>query len=290
MRVVLAIAANTFREITRQWVFALILILAAAVLTILVPMPLFTLSHETDMFKDLALSTATLAMVFLVALAASSTMAEELDSRTAMTVLAKPVGRWQFLVGKYLGAVAALALAAAILSAVLFLATYLRVYFDATATERRVAFTKSQDEQALEFRSRMMRHAVSTLPGSVMMFYQAAALAAAAVVLASRFSRVLAVVVTFGLFIAGHLAEFITDAVSHSPDAARHSVTWAAALLPLLETFNVTRVLAHSTLTPGSPEWVAVWSYTGLAGLYALAYATFVLLVGVVLLRHKEMT
>ena len=103
MGAVSVIMLNTFREVVRQRMFLLVLCLTAAALAIMLVTPFFTQREDTQMYKDLSLSTAALAMVFLVALTASSTMAEEFDAKTAMTVLSKPVPRWQFLVGKYLG-------------------------------------------------------------------------------------------------------------------------------------------------------------------------------------------
>ena len=288
MRPILAITVNTFREVVRQRLFLLILVLTVAATAIMLIFPFFTFREDTEMFKDLALSTATLAMVFLVALTASSAVAEELESRTATTVLTKPVARWQFLLGKYLGVLMALAAAMAVLAAVLFVATYMRVYLDAMPREKRLAFTFSQSEPARRFQGKMLNHALAMFPGCVLILSQGAVLAAVAVVLSSRFSRVLAAIVTFGLFLVGHLLEFVQLAVRQSSVAVRALTGWALGLLPLLETFNITGRLSHSELDPAKPEFAAVWSYTGLAGLYALGYAVFVLLLGVVLLSRRE--
>jgi len=225
-----------------------------------------------------------------VALTASSAMAEEIESRTAMTVLAKPVARWQFLLGKYLGVVLALGVATAVLAALLFLTTYIRVYLDAWPRDRVLAFTFSESQPAREFQAKMLNNALATVPGSVMIFYQGTVLAAVAVVLSSRFSRVLAVIVTFGLFLAGHLSEFVETAVRHSTDLTRSVATWTIHLAPFLETFNLTSRLSHAAPDAGSETFAALWTYTGLAGLYALAYAVFVLLLGAALIRGREMT
>jgi len=291
MRAILAIMLNTFREVVRQRLFLLIIVLTAATLAIMLLFPYFTSKQgqDTVMYKDLALSTSTLAMVFLVALTASSAMAEEIESRTATTVLAKPVARWQFLLGKYLGVVLALVVATAVLAVMLFLSSYIRVYLDAWPRDRALAFTFSESQPAREFQAKMLNHALATVPGSVMIFYQGSVLAAVAVVLSSRFSRVLAVIVTFGLFMVGHLSEFVEIAARRSTDLTRGIATWTIHLVPFLETFNLAGKLSQTPLAPGSAEFAAVWSYTGLAGLYAAAYTVFALLVGVLLMGRREM-
>jgi ABC-type transport system involved in multi-copper enzyme maturation permease subunit len=290
MRVILLIALNTFREVVRQRLFLLILGLTVAAVAVMLVFPFFTFREDTAMFKDLSLSTAMLAMVFLVALTASSAVAEELDSKTATTVLVKPVPRWQFLLGKYVGVLLALAAATAVLAVVLFVTVYIRVYLDALPRERQLAFAFSQSVPAREFQNRMLNHALSMFPGSAMIFLQSGVLAAVAVVLSSRFSRVLAAIVTFGLFLAGHLLEFVHLAVRHSPGAVRTLVEWLVGLLPMLETFNITGRLSHAALDPSSAEFAEVWAYTALAAIYAAGYAALILLVGILLLRRREIT
>jgi len=288
MGVLLAITMNTFREVVRQRLFLLILSLTVVGVAVMLAFPFFTIREETPMFKDLSVATVSLAMVFLVALTASSAVAEELDSKTVTTVLVKPVARWQFLLGKYAGVLLSLLVAMAVLSVVMFITTYLRVYIDALPRDRQLAFTFSESQPAREFQALMLHHGLAMFPAAVMVFFQGAVLAAAAVVLSSRFSRVLAVLVTFGLFFVGHLADFIPLAVEQSPDAVRVAVGWLTGVLPFLETFNIAGVVVHLPLDPSSPVFGEVWAYVGLAGLYALGYATFVLLIGVLLLRERE--
>ncbi|NIA22067.1 MAG: ABC transporter permease subunit [Anaerolineaceae bacterium] len=282
------IAVNTFREVVRQPIFILVLILTAVVLALLMWMPLFTLTDDTAMFKDLALHTSALAMVFLVALTASSTVAEEMESKTAMTLLAKPVARWQFVVGKFAGIALAVAAATAIIALLVFLTTYIKVYYSAMPRQRHGVFSMSQSEPVRQFQALMWTHATSTLPACVMIFYRGVVLAAVAVVLSSRFSRVLAVIVTFGLYLVGHLTEFLTNAVRHSPQAIRETVTPAAHLMPFLQNFDIVNQVSHTT--SAQPAFAGVWPYTAWVGLYTLGYATFVLLVGIYLFNRREMT
>lgn len=285
-----AITINTLREVVRQRLFLLIIVLGIAMVALLLLFPFFTFERETEMFKDLALSSTTLVMVFMVALTASSVMAEEIESRTALTVLSKPVSRWQFLTGKFMGVVLSLALAMAIMAVVLFLATYVRVYNDGTGTERAVALEIARDEPARQFQALMFHQALSTIPGAVMIFLQGTVLAAVAVVLSTLTSRVFAVLTTFAVFLLGHLAsEFAHDAIRHAPDATRLGIGWLVNLLPALQTFNITSKLSHNALPPGSEASAIVWAYVGWAAIYALLYGVFVLSVGAAIFRRREL-
>ncbi|MBN2582793.1 MAG: ABC transporter permease subunit [Planctomycetes bacterium] len=286
MRSIAAISVNTFREVVRQPIFILVLALAAAVLVLMMVLPLFGFADEIVLFKDLALHTSALAVVFLVALTAASSVAEELESKTALALLAKPVGRWQLLVGKFAGIVLALVVATAVLAVLLFLTTYVKVYNGALPSERHGAFSMSQSAPVLAFQAKMWNHAVSTMPACVMILYRGAILAAVAVVLSASFSRVLAVIVTFGLYLVGHLTEFLTDAVRHSAAAVRETVTPAAHLLPFLQNFDIVNQVA-STMAD-QPSFAGVWPYTAWVGLYTLGYVTFILLIGIYLFNRRE--
>ncbi|HOI53848.1 MAG TPA: ABC transporter permease subunit [Phycisphaerae bacterium] len=286
MQSIAAISINTFREVVRQPVFILVLALAAAVLLLMMVVPLFGFADEVVLFKDLALHTSALAIVFLVALTAASSVAEELESKTVLALLAKPVARWQLLVGKFAGIVLALAAATAVLALLVFLTTYVKVYNGAMPAERHGAFSMSQSAPVLEFQAKMWNHAASTLPACVMILYRGAILAAVAVVLSAGFSRVLAVIVTFGLYLVGHLTEFLTDAVRHSTALVRDTVTPAAHLLPFLQNFDIVNQV--SAAMADEPAFEGLWAYTGWVGLYTVGYVAFVLLVGTFLFNRRE--
>ncbi len=289
MSALLAITLNTLREVMRQRLFMLIIILGIAMVGLLLLFPFFTLGMETVMFKDLALSSTTLVMVFLVALTASSVMAEELESRTALSVLAKPVSRGQFLVGKFLGVVLALGVAMAIMALVLFLATYVRVYNDASPTERILALDLARDEPARQFQAQMFHQSLAMIPGAMMIFLQGSVLAAVAVVLGSVSSRIFAVLTTFVIFLLGHLvSEYAYDAIRHAPALTRWGTGWLVNILPALQTFNITGKLAHNQLSPGTPVTAAIWAYVGWSALYAAFYGAFILAVGTALFRRRE--
>lgn len=102
---VLSIAQNTALEAIRQPIFTLILC-GAIVLIVLSPfLTFFTLMEGVTMMKDMGLATMFLAGTLLAAFGASSVVSTELENHTAVTVLSKPLGRFEFILGKYIGVV-----------------------------------------------------------------------------------------------------------------------------------------------------------------------------------------
>ncbi|MDD5139718.1 MAG: hypothetical protein PHY43_05585 [Verrucomicrobiales bacterium] len=109
MRQFLTIATNAFMELIRQPVF-LLLMTASVLFEIFLAVPYyFAFGDEPKLIKNSALAVMLLSGLLGAVLGASSSLAREIRSGTALAVLSKPVGRAQFLLAKYAGVAAALA-------------------------------------------------------------------------------------------------------------------------------------------------------------------------------------
>ena len=105
------IAANTFTETIRQPIYGVILLATAILLVLNVSLAAFTLDDDDKLLLDLGLSTLLLSGLFLSAFSATGVLSREIENKTVMTVLSKPVNRPVFILGKFLGLLAALAVA-----------------------------------------------------------------------------------------------------------------------------------------------------------------------------------
>ena len=116
-----AIASNTFVESIRQPVFAIVVGVAVALIALSPLFTMFTLMNAEKFIADMGLATVLLAGLLLAAFSASNVISEEIENKTVLTVISKPVGRIQFILGKYLGIAAALTMATYILTLILVL-------------------------------------------------------------------------------------------------------------------------------------------------------------------------
>lgn len=106
-----AIAKNTFLESIRQPVYAIIVI-SALIMFILSPsLTMYTMSEDNKLLREIGLSTIFLSGLFIAIFTACSAITEEIDSKTVTTVLTKPVNRYVFILGKFLGIAGAVFLA-----------------------------------------------------------------------------------------------------------------------------------------------------------------------------------
>ncbi len=108
MRQFVTIAANTFMELVRQPVFLLLMTASAAFSVFLANVPYFGFGDDPKLVKDSVLAIMLLSGLLGAVLSASSSLARELRTGTALAVLAKPVGRAPFVLAKFAGIAAVL--------------------------------------------------------------------------------------------------------------------------------------------------------------------------------------
>ena len=125
--IILAIARNGFLESIRQPVFIVLVVVGILALVLNVNLAAFTLEDDNKLLIDLGLSTLFLTGLLLAAFTATSVLANEIENKTVLTVVSKPVSRPAFVIGKYLGVAAALAVGYWVLAAVFLLAVRHRV-------------------------------------------------------------------------------------------------------------------------------------------------------------------
>jgi ABC-type transport system involved in multi-copper enzyme maturation permease subunit len=105
------LAKNTFVETLRQPIYA-VLVVAALILFFLSPsLTMYSMEDDNKLLREIGLSTLFLASLFIGIFSACGAVAKEIEDKTILTVLSKPVQRPIFIVAKFLGVSAAVVLA-----------------------------------------------------------------------------------------------------------------------------------------------------------------------------------
>ena len=240
-----AIARNAFREAVRDRVlynlvlFVLLLIAAAIFIGEL------SGGQERKVIVDLGLSAMLLFGVFIAIFVGVGLVYKEIERRTIYAVFSKPVGRGEFLVGKYLG------LCLTLLVNVLVMGVGVSL--------------------ALVYVSRGWDPMIPTLWPAVLLIYIELMLLTAIALLFSSFSSpALSALLTFMIFIIGHFsADLKSLAVSLGSTGARWLFTGLYYLLPNLANYSFITPAAHGR-APSAGFVLA-------SGLYALVYIAVVL-------------
>ncbi len=105
------IARNTFVETIRQPIYGVILLATAVMLVLNVSLAAFTLGDDGKILLDLGLSTLLMSGLFLSVFSAAGVLSREIDNKTVLTVVSKPVSRTVFVLGKFAGLLVAAVLA-----------------------------------------------------------------------------------------------------------------------------------------------------------------------------------
>src|SRR5205807_5050464 len=103
LRQTFTIALATAKEAIRQPAFFVLAFIAGASLICSIFVSYFTFGEDIKMYKDTGLTTISFASLLLALLTASSSVAEEIEGKTAITLLSKPITRRQFIMGTLLG-------------------------------------------------------------------------------------------------------------------------------------------------------------------------------------------
>jgi ABC-2 type transport system permease protein len=111
MRNLMTIAKNTLIETLRQPVYAVIVFVALLLFLISPSLAMYTMDDDNKLLREIGLSTLFLTSLFIAIFSASGAVSVELENKTIMTVLTKPVQRPIFLLAKFLGVLLAVALA-----------------------------------------------------------------------------------------------------------------------------------------------------------------------------------
>jgi ABC-type transport system involved in multi-copper enzyme maturation permease subunit len=116
------VAAATWREAVRQPVSIIVLCLVA-ILTLVLPLlmeahPSFDDDASRNMIREVAVAGTLTCGIVIAVFTASAVLADEIESRTVMTLLAKPIRREEVVLGKFLGITMAVALAFLIMIAI----------------------------------------------------------------------------------------------------------------------------------------------------------------------------
>jgi hypothetical protein len=294
-----AVALAAFREGIRQPMFWFIIVVAVALMALMPVLPYFTLGEDYKMVKDLGFSTIMLCAGLFGVLNASISITEEIEGRTAVTLMSKPVSRRQFLLGKFAG----------IALACLVITSLLSWFFDGVmlwklqiehhsnqvpypipdwlmaATDRWVDAWGVVPAAFFTGAGFWFSHVVSLLPGVILGFCHAMVLTAIAVALATRLPMIVNVVCCTVVFMLGNLTPILQQVSQNKYALVRFMAQLSDTLLPGLDFFNLSVSIARDNPIPPGEFAVYVASVT----LYAVMYTAVALLFGLILFEDRDL-
>jgi ABC-type Na+ efflux pump permease subunit len=268
----LAIARNTFTELVRQKVFFFLLIFALLIIGNSAFMAKFSFQEQFQMLKDISLGAMSVYTSLIAILATANFLPKDMEDRTIYTLLAKPVPRYRYLLGKLLGIITLLACATLLMSA-LFLATLWLRESTVLAETRAQLAGASPEELAMAVKEVTdATFNINLLPGIAIIFIKSALLASLTLFISSfATSSIFTILMAAALYFIGHLQSTAREYWLSGVDVEWWSRLLAAAvalLFPDLQAFNLTDDIIAGTAVP-----LALFLNTaGLGILYVAVY------------------
>jgi ABC-2 type transport system permease protein len=251
---IFAITANTLTELTRQRVFYVLLIFALLLIGSSIFMARLAFQQEFQILKDVSLGAMSVFTSLLAIVATARLIPQDIEDRTIYTILAKPVPRFEYVLGKLAGVLLLLAISMLVMGAMFLLVLYTReqTMLSQTLSQMAAAPREQVDDALRAVRSSALN--IGIFPG-IAIIYLKACLIAALTLFVSTFAttNIFTIVVMVFIYFIGHL-----QAIAREYWLQEHSAGWMARLFlmlvalifPDLQTFNLVDDIVAGAVIP----------------------------------------
>jgi len=287
MRNIRILGMATYGDITRRPLYYILLFTFASAIVGSKFLTLFSFYQEMNMVREMGLATITFWGFIILVVTSGLVVTQELEDRTAVTLLAKPIERSEFLLGKFAGLVLSLVPGIIVLSGVLFLTLWMMAAPRLPLHDRDLVLGVQAGSSpfATAWRITWEQFVVNqsgvVLEGAFLSFLQTAILAAVAVSFSAFFPTVVSVAATTLVFIFGNVSSYMLASVENLHVGIVSSLGRAASyLVPNLGYFNLQMYFSEGKI-------ISV-RYLGLSFAYTALYVIAVFLVSCSLFRKRE--
>jgi Cu-processing system permease protein len=261
-----AIALNVFRESVRDKVLYNLVLFAIILMAASYLIGQLTAGQDVKIIKDLGLSATSLFGLFIAVFIGIGLVSKEVERRSVYSLLAKPIHRYQMVVGKYAGLVLTLIVNVAIMAAALYVVlAYIRWGVSPDVQ-------RAWDAPALD---------PAILKAVVLILVELMVITAIALFFSTFSTPILSAAFTFGFFVVGHFSTDLRnfEQVVDSPAAAKlaRGLYW---ILPNLAQFDVKTQVVHAQPVP--------LGYMLVTSAYAVLYIAVLLVAAVVIFSRRD--
>ena len=282
---VLAITVNTLTELTRLKVFYVLLVFALLLIGSSMFMAQFTFQQEFQILKDISLGAMSIFTSLLAIVATARLIPQDIEDRTVYTILAKPVPRFEYLLGKIAGVLLLLAISTFVMGAAFLLVLYVREQAMLHATLRHMSGAPGEqvDDAVRAIRSSALN--IDIFPGIVIIYVKACLLAALTLFVSTfATTNIFTIVVMAFIYFIGHLQATAREywLQEHSSGLlTRVFLAIVALLFPDLQAFNLV-----DDIVAGTAISLALFTKTAALGIF---YTTIYTLLAAFVFYGKEL-
>jgi len=266
-----AVALATVKNELAQPLFLVMMLLGVLSIMLFVFLPFNTFGEDIKLLKDCGITTIMLLAAFQGIWSASSSISEEIEGRTALTVLSKPIQRRSFVIGKFLGIFWVLFLMFVVLGTFELGAVAYKPIYDARETS-------TQDLSWQMCHQEM----ITTIPGLAMAFMQTIVLSAISVALATRLPQLANLSVCFAIYVVGNLTTQLVSSTQEGFEIVRFVAQLVATIIPILEHFSM-----QAAIDAGNPITMSLLSGSLV---YCLLYVGLAMFLALLLFEERDLS
>jgi len=282
---ILAITLNTLTELTRLKVFYVLLVFALLLIGSSIFMTQFTFQQEFQILKDISLGAMSIFTSLLAIVATARLIPQDIEDRTVYTILAKPVPRFEYVLGKIAGVLLLLAISTLVMGAAFFLVLYAReqIVLHMTMRQMSMAPREQLDDALRAIRSSALN--IDIFPGIVIIYLKACLLAALTLFVSTfATTNIFTIVVMVFVYFIGHLQATAREywLQEHGSGlVTRVFLAVVALLFPDLQAFNLV-----DDIVAGTAISLGLFLKTGVLGIF---YTTIYTLLAAFVFYGKEL-
>lgn len=266
-----AIAWVTAKETLLQPLFLILALVGLFGLFIFPFLPYHTLGEDVKIVVSQGLTLVKLACVFLAIWTASTSIADEIEGKTALMILAKPVGRQKFVFGKYLG----------VMVAVTALFLILGIFFLNTVSYKLV-YDARESAKELPTAIECWEYVRGVVPGLFLAYFETIVLTAISIAISTRLPLLPNLTICLTIYVLGHIVPMIvaSDAVANMPIIGFFA-SLVCAFLPILDHFNMETAIAMNRSVG--------MDYIIIAGVYSVLFAGVAMMLSLTLFEDRDL-
>jgi ABC-type transport system involved in multi-copper enzyme maturation permease subunit len=247
------IAFNTFKEAIRDRILYLLLFFAASSIIFARVLALLTVGDRVKIVKDVGLASISLFGALMAILVGTGLVYKEIDKKTIFTLMAKPLYRHEFILGKFFGLVLTLFIMLGAMSLIFLLLVFAHTF----------------------------RFEPQLLLAIAFIFVELILVTAVAILFSSFSTPILSALFALSFYIIGHFSWSLETLLKKMHGGfGRIAGQVLYTLLPDLENFNFKTEVVYGLSVP--PAMI------GYALLYGALYTLFVLTLAIMVFRKRD--
>jgi ABC-type transport system involved in multi-copper enzyme maturation permease subunit len=265
-----AISLATSKSQMAQPLYQILLVVCCFLLGLFLFVPYHTFGEDIKVMKDTGLTLILVCAVLQAVWAASTSVEDEIEGKTAMTVLSKPIGRAQFIIGKFAGISWASAVFMIVTGAWLMVLVAYKTIYDARETA-------NPTPEWQQCHAELVRLA----PGLALALMETLIFIAISVAISTRLPLLANMTICFAIYAFGHLTPQLVQAGEGRLENVKFMAQFIATVLPVLDHFNIQAAIAKGVSV--NPTYVVT------ASGYCVLYCTIALLLALVLFEDRDL-